>query len=256
MKLVVNGVTKRLISAQVGDKQVLEIWKGDRKVWPDTGSVARTIEVEIPPMGSIDWMYWMHALDATSEKASDSNYMRFAAGGVNYYLQHSIDGTEAYRVRGSYLYSDLDGALIDELGEYLEVECKIAARKSKTFENTTGEVLPLPYLKGTKLEVFWKNGRDSGWAGCKFSVQCNVDSNVHYGGVCKAAAGRRSHTVELNGEKKSSWYNMVFNDEPDIGENRMFIKAEKFSDFTFKPSVTLLFPSFTRKFKLKILSVS
>lgn len=256
MKLVVNGITKRLISAQVGDRQVVEIWMGNKKVWPDAEGVARRIEVELPEAGSIDWMYWVHVVDAISASGDKSDYMRFSAGGAYYYILRSQEGTEAYKLNGNVLTCDLDAAPIDELGDYLEVECKISARKSPTYKNTAGETLSLPFLKGTQLEVYWKNGRDAGWAGCKFEVKGGENGVVHYGGTCRLAAGRKAHRVVLDGKKKSYWYNMVFNGGEDTGERQLTVKAEKYSSFTSSPSVTLLFPSFTRKFKLKILSVS
>ena len=170
MRLIVNGQRKRFISAMLGDKPITEIWLGDRKIWPDPTGVARRLVVELPKPGTLDWQYWVHAVDATKEVSSQNNYMKFTVDGEDFFLNSTYRDMPPYKLEGDVISLDgYDGAYIDSLGTHLEIEAVINQRyvvlsgvslddEERTLESQ------LPLLNNSRLECqwwTWHSGKDS-----------------------------------------------------------------------------------------------
>ena len=259
MNVIVQGRQRRFVEAYVGDKRVVEIWLGDKQIWPNAEGIARRIVVELPQPGTLDWQYWVHAVDATQEKSAPNNYMRFTHEGMDFYIQSSPDGTPPYKLADNSLTLGQydDGILIDQLGEYLEVEAKIAARDSYKYELVTNAICGLPYLMNTKLYVNFQKGKKRDAAGCSFRVVGESSGVVHFGGSCYASTHDRDwHPSTLPDYRGKYWLDEQYNNAMMVEDSRLLVTAEKYSDSTYSPSVILKWPAFTRKFKLKIITVS
>lgn len=257
MNVIVQGRQRRFIGGFLGDKPITEIWLGDKQIWPNMEGVARRIEVELPKRGSRDWQYWLHAVDATSSKAAPDNYMRFSHEGLDFYIQSSPDGTPPYRLNDNVLTLELyDGILIDQLGEYLEVDAKIAARSSLFYGSVNNARCPLPFIKGTKALVEWDKGKKKKAAGCTFSVKGIPSGVEHFSGACYTSAHNRGVYRRLLPDDTHKWINQVYSGDMVNDDVALSISTERYSETTYKPGLTLKWPAFTRKFKLKIISVS
>lgn len=255
MNVVIQGRQHRFIGGSLGDKPITEIWLGDKQIWPNVEGLARNIVVELPQRGSRDWQYWVHAVEATKNQAASNNYMKFQHRGVNFYIQHSIDGSEAYKLEGNTLSVDMDGVLIDQLGEYLEVDACIASREGNLF--TEGESFcQLPYLSGTQLNVRWRKGQKKKSAGSSFVVSGMPGDVVHFGGSCYTSEHKRKSYLRILPENTHKWVNRVFCDEADAKEIELKINVAKYSSSSRNCSVQPVWPQFIHRFKLKIISVS
>lgn len=253
MNVIIQGRQHRFVGGSLGDKPITEIWLGDKQIWPNTEGLARRIVVELPKTGTLDWQYWVHALQATENKAASNNYMRFVHDGLSFYINHSPDGTEAYRLDGNVLTVELDGILIDQLGGYLEVESNIASRESDKYEGTA--LCFLPYLEDSMLKVVFHKGKKRKWAGRAFTVSSSESGVVHYGGSCETSQHKRGKKTRILPENTHKWYNRVYNNTMQVGETMLQIETQAIGSGG-GGGVTLMWPAFKRKFKLKIISVS
>ncbi|MBR5887650.1 MAG: hypothetical protein IKZ07_05515 [Akkermansia sp.] len=258
MIVVVNGRMRRFVGASLNGKLMTEWRLGEKIMWPNPEGVARRILVELPQEGTLDWQYWVHAADATQGSVSRNNYMKFVCDGVDYFINGSYDGTPPYKLEDNVLTLDVfDGAAIDRLGTHLEVEAKIAARDSYKYELVTNAICSLPYLMDTKLYVNFQKGRKRKASGCSFRVVGESSGVVHFGGSCYASTHDRDwHPSTLPDYRGKYWLGQQYNNAMMAEDSRLLVTAKKYSDTTYYPSVILKWPAFTRKFKLKIITVS
>lgn len=254
MKIIHQGRQRRFIGASIGDTPVVEIWQGDKMIWPNMEGLAHRIVVELPKQGTLDWQYWVHALDAISKEATPATYLKFVEDGLDFYINHSIDGTEPYILDGNTLTVELDGVLADQLGEYLTVYARIAARTGVTYYEGDN-VSPLPFLKNTKLQVKWNKGKKRKYAGCVFNVAGADSGTVHFGGSCETSEHKRGTKTRVLPDNTHKWYNAVYNNDAIPTDTSLNISVSTIGSGG-GGKVTPLWPAFTRTFKLKILSVS
>lgn len=246
MNVVIQGRQHRFIGGSLGDKPITEIWLGDKQIWPNTEGLARRIVVELPQKGTRDWQYWVHAVDSIQKEVSASNYMRFNHDGLNFYIQHSFDGSEAYKLDGNVLTVELDGILIDQLGEYLEVDAVIPERAIKITgslsEGDRSVSSSFPMLPGSKTQWRhwgWKRGKSSWWHQTLTSEPSQI--------ILVDSGYRKSGRTPVT---NSSIINTV--PESDIEWHAVISMTGKGTMDWYQA----VYPSFKRKFKLKILSVS
>lgn len=257
MNVVIQGRQHRFVGGSLGDKPITEIWLGDKQIWPNTEGLARRIVVELPKKGTRDWQYWVHALQATENKAAPNNYMRFEHEGVPYYINHSADGTEPYRLDGNALTVELDGILIDQLGDYLEVEANIASREGETqvikaYETTYAMDWDMPLIAGTQFKIKLTN-----YSSKKSSYGAVTEFYSMPSGKAFPGFGVSKHQrTRITGADTVK--------EEDVPVDDTACKAQAYTTggCYYIPSegkyqyVVPVWPAFKRKFKLKIISVS
>jgi hypothetical protein len=247
--LIVKGKNRRFVGGDMlGGKRIESIWLGDKKIWP-SDTAARKIRVQLPERGTVEWAYWVHALDSvTNEKCSSSNYMRFTVDGMHFYLQQSPDGTPPYHVEGNFLTLDLDkdGVSADMLGDYLTVSAVISKRTKYVYSG------------------YWESGTKT------FDVDLPIldGSSVWYRQYCKRR-GARSHsyiTITATPSEKRLFYNYVMKASRSVKTYGGYVNASGANDtgWTYKLQISgvgrvldpyVIYPSFSRTFKLKIISV-
>lgn len=255
MNVVVQGRQRRFLSADIGGTPVQEIWLGDKQIWPNMEGVATRIVVALPQVGTRDWQYWVHALDATKDKATPANYMKFVVDEMDFFINHSYDGSTPYRLDGNELTIDLyDGVLIDQLGEYLEVEAKIPEREGIGQGSDVG-FTPMTYywekplLPYTKIMVDWwggKRGKPRWLQDVEIKGTPGLDT-YFFSSQWSAGSGRGDYwnqTVASLGENVNP---------ADTGFQIRFCLGGWAG--VHKKGMRPVFPAFTRKFKLKIISV-
>ncbi len=257
MNVVIQGRQHRFVGGSLGDKPITEIWLGDKQIWPNVEGLARRIVVELPKKGTRDWQYWVHALQATQNKAAPNNYMRFVHEGVPYYINHSPDGTEPYRLDGNALTVELDGILIDQLGDYLEVEANIKSRNGKT---QTIKAYGMTYTMEWDMPLI---------AGSQFKIKLINYSSKHstYGAVTKffSMPSGKAFTgfyVMKHQPVRITKADTVKEGAVPVADTACKAQAYTTGGCYYIPSegkyqyVVPVWPAFKRKFKLKIISVS
>lgn len=260
MNVIVEGKQRRFVEAFVGNKRVVEIWLGNRQIWPCAEGVARRIVVELPESGTEDWQYWMHALDATRSSSTPINYMRFCYDGLSFYIQNSPDGTPSYQLEDNMLVLGQydDGILIDQLGEYLEVEARIAKRQGekqiiRSYERYYTLEWGLPLIGGTQfgMELYNYSRKRSTYS--YFGDIISLPSGVSW----SAAQGSQKHN--RNPRSNAALIKDKEVPDSDTGCSCSFMTSGGCYYDPSKGQYQYAFPeypAFTRKFKLKIISVS
>jgi hypothetical protein len=217
--------------------------------------VATRIVVALPQVGTRDWQYWVHALDSTKYKATPANYMKFVVEVMDFFINHSYDSTTPYRLDGNELTIDLyDGVLIDQLGEYLEVEAKVPQREYYGQGSDVGYTpiayyWDIPLLEGTTILVDWAGGARGAarWLQSVWIKGNPSGEEYFYSENWSWGLGRGNYwnqTVTTIGNNVSA---------DDTGFQISFARGGQAGVWT--KGMRPVFPAFTRKFKLKIISV-
>lgn len=248
MNVIIKGRQRRFVGGFIGDKPVKEIWLGDKQIWPNAEGVARRIVVELPQSGTRDWQYWVHAVDSTLNAASPSNYMKFTHEGLDFYIQHSFDGSEAYKLDGNVLTVELDGILIDQLGDSLEVQAKIPARQKTVFAGSIYEggsrtdVSTLPMLPSTSF-VYARACARRRWESTSYLTVTGKPGGDILLDASLLKAGRSwrdyGHSVTAAPESDTAWE-----------------AYSRISGGGWIKNLRVTYPAFNKVFKLKVLSVS
>ena len=247
MIVVVNGKRRRFVGASLNGKLMTEWRLGEKIMWPDPEGVARRIRVELPQEGTLDWQYWVHAVDATQDSVSQNNYMKFVCDGVDYFINGSYDGTPPYRLEGNVLTLDAyDGAAIDRLGAYLEVEAVIKQREMQlSGELVEGERTvrsDLPLLRGSKTQwrhVGWRRGGDSWW-NQRLTSEPSGTVMVDEGYRKSGRTAIEPYTDVIHAPVRDTYWQALIS---MTGKGQM--------DW-----YKVIYPSFRKTFKLKIISIS
>lgn len=273
--LLVKGKKRRFTRGEVlNGKRVAAIWKGTEngmiQIWP-SGDVAHKIRVALPQEGSIEWAYWVHALDALAKyDCTTNNYMRFGTSdGFYYYLQKSYDGSVPYIVNGSVLELELgeDGVPIDSLGTHISVQAKIRQREYENeYQVETGGTSPpdaifdLPFISNTYLKCSIYKGRKKKGVGAEITIKSLP------GGQELARWHWETHEHKRGWKGKPfvdmiSDYNWAGAPKWQKGSAKMYAGAlqmgisQQYMMSCSLSRVAFRFPSFSRTFKLKIISV-
>lgn len=256
MNIICQGRQRRFVGASLGDTPVVEIWQGDKQIWPITEGIAHRIMVELPKKGTLDWRYWVHALDALNEGAAPNNYMRFTVQGVDYYINSSFDGTEPYMLDSNVLTVQLDGAAIDLLGATLDVTAVIKRREGTREKFVTDKYEPLqhreinmPLLAGTciGMEVSDHSSKRSLYANA--GPITSLPSGAVYGSLVNI--GKTNGVAKF--ETPREWVKKVTPTDSAFGFDFQLSRA----GYNVPPYQWTypVYPAFTYTFKLPIISV-
>lgn len=247
MNIIVKGQIRRFLGAGIGpDKVAVEMGLGQKRIWPNPSGIARRIVVELPKPGTEEWQYWVHAVHWTSIKASKLNALWFTVNGIKYYINNSIDDTEPYKLSENSLIAEFDGVAIDELGEYLDVECKIEpeidsreVKPSKEKQEIKGE---LPLLFGSRYYLRYYGRTGASEYNCGYHLRGTPGNNMY-------AYKKKRHLSSRVIHKDNHILPNI--DETDTG----WISEVDFSGDGKMPRHEIIYGRFMKRFKLKIISV-
>lgn len=259
MSIVVNGRDTWL--GQIwADGMVEAVYSGDVMVWPDVSGEDGGIMIEAPPYGSLDYLYWLHAVDATETgPVSDLCYLKFTVDGVDYYVNNAPNGKQVVELDGNVLKltkrqkEALSGKLTDSI--QLEAEVPERGEQWRTFRpiNSTSSrfssVWYLPMLPGTRFHMSMYKGQKREWAYTQIFEATSLPSG-------EVIALNSSVTATSKGRYDFHNYTRV------IGENELVLtdSATKLTYNAYGASgvrkgVTPIWPKFSRVFNLDIISI-
>lgn len=130
LQVVHENRLKRLVMAFAGKRKVREIWQGDVRLWPDYSLRANALRLEVPAEGTVEWAYWVHAVDAVTRLGASADcYLKLVVDGRVFYLIDSPDGGEALALDGGAVYYESGAAFpVGELGVEVTVEARVPER--------------------------------------------------------------------------------------------------------------------------------
>lgn len=111
MKMTLGDAKRRFVyDVKFGRRQIMRIMYGGRQIWPDDAERVATMAVGMSGLeeGSLDWAYWVHALEAVAGGSNDKLYMKLRAGGRDYLLQTTY---------GKWKKAVYDAGVVDFLGD-------------------------------------------------------------------------------------------------------------------------------------------
>lgn len=256
MNIIYQGKQRRFVGASIGDTPAIEIWKGNKMIWPITDGIAHRIYVELPKRGTRDWQYWVHALDAVSTAAAPNNYMRFTVQGVDYYINSSFDGTEPYILDSNALTVQIDGVSADFLGATLDVNAVIKRREGTHEKFVTDKYEPLqhrdvdmPLLDGTCVGMSVSDHSKKRSLYANAGPITSLPSGKVYGQMVNI--GKTNSEAQF--ETPKEWVKGVPGTDDSFGFDFQLSRA----GYNLPPYQWTypIYPAFTYTFKLPIISV-
>jgi len=208
-KTIGKFVRRYLYDKRLGGRRVLEIWRDGKKIWPTLGDTVYSCVLDVAAVeGSIDWAYWLHALDAAARLGAGAEcHIKLAAGGREYMLNSTFGGwyLARYDGRATVVFGD-DGPLVEKLRVGDEVVARLVvpqhegAAVGTAWENqSVSGSEPLPWLPGSCLRVLVQKGRKKMSAGCRFCVTGRPSGTVHVQGF-----------AQKNGHCRGSYWGNAF----------------------------------------------
>lgn len=256
-KTVGKFVRRYLYDKRVGDRKVSAIYLGDKKVWPSLSDTAASMVLDVTAAeGSVNWAWWLHALDAVSKRCDAECYMKLTAGGRDYMLGATFGSwyLAGFDGRATVTFGD-DGPLMSKLrvGDEVTVQLRIPARESAEFEGQC--VCYLPYLTNTRMRVVFHKGQKRRWAGRRFRVTGQAGGVVHYGGSCETSEHKRGKKTRVLPGNTHKWYNAVYNNSMVAGETQLDIDTAAIGSGG-GGGVTFLWPGFMTRLRFKVSAVT
>ena len=246
--IYLDGSSTSLIAVYSGDERFDELWVGNDKIWPDVTGAAGFI-ISPPERGTLDYLYWLHAVDASDSKGN--GYMWFEANGSKFYLNEGPNGSQVLTLRGDVisLTREQGEMLAGFLDEYVDIYAEIKQRKGLDMasnEQDVGRVgtFTLPPLPGTEVYIRIGKGRRKYGAPMNMLYKGMPSGSVVVQGSVDFGKGRgeREHTFPNTGM-------------PDNGDTMAFMEYKAWG-FCHPYEVCPLYPSFSKLFRLKIVNVS
>lgn len=262
--IAIKGQKNRLQSIWRGDlTPYAAVYVGDVRVWPDVTGDAGFI-VGPPDAGTVDFLYWLHALDATADKAARGAYMYFEVNGRKFYFNRAPNGMEKVTAEGDVV--NLTRAQMEwmqpYLGDELVVHAEIPERYGDVFSvgEVNGSVAGmemLPWLPGSGLHVEVDKGQKRVSAGCRFSVTGSPSGMVHIQGKAQKNGHRRGTYSDVAYARAMNVINgsvEQFSDAWVQGDYVTSLSFETYNNCTGRAH--MVWPAFKRDFRLSIISVS
>lgn len=260
MKVIANGIARRVLGGGVGpnsENRLTEIGyiKNGRikKIWPSS-SFARRIEFEAPQPGTLDYLYWQHAMRAIKDRTRRGNLMYIADDRIKYYIEQSQDATEPYRLNGNELIVDFEGLPLSFFSSStLEIVANINAWEAPGQGQDAVLDVPrsyywdYPLLPQTKLVADWYGGKKGHHRSLNLEFIGEPSKTVYFrDNMWKNGTGRGDYNNELITTVQNV-------NAGDTGLNAN-VALNAFAGILPK-GIRPIFPHFLKTFKLKILSI-
>jgi len=239
----------------VGQQKVKRVMMGGRQVWPGNELRVRQIILNMLPVTyGANEQYWLHAMDAVAAKSSPDCYVGFNIAGREYRVRTTYGVYPLVRLEYGVLDFGADGPLWEDVrvGDHLNVEVVIPARKSDTYTDVVEAECPLPWLSGTRATVQWHKGRKKKQAGVRWLIE---GGHAHLGGLNYTDAHKRRTFYREVPEDKHKWVERVQNGAMVSGVNSLKVTAQPHGAAS-EPGVTLRWPAFRKVFRFYITGVT
>lgn len=250
----------------LGEQSVTAIYKGEKMIFPDDEGMVKRLTVEIPEAGTLDWVYWVHALSACTDLTSQSRYMLVTAGGAQACLGGTYGIIPLVTLEGNTLiYGSGDGPALQDIqiGDMITVKAVIPAVNGiptiAKGENTDVEnTYSLPWIPSIKFSCSWGKGQKRASAGFRF-VFTGLQSGVtHMSGYTQSNGHwRGTATGTLTPATSSSWNGGALTSSCvgyNLGDIGYKVSLEQYNASS-NATVIPVYPAFTKTWTLKVLSI-
>lgn len=247
---------ENILGSVWADGEIEAIYAGDVLIWPDVSGQGG-IMIEPPARGTMEYLYWVHAVDAAVNDAG--SYLKFTIGGVDYYINKAPNGAQLVLLEGNVLKlsKEQSEALAGKLGRELQVYAEVKERKNEwrkftdnnDVDNRFSYVWYLPLLPGSKFAVSCSKGRKNEWAYVRFyaieslgsGMEIDIDST-------QAATSSGRYTFEFTSRE-------VRADEVVLTDSACRFDFNTYGSAGCNQGVTPVWPAFDYIFSVNIISI-
>lgn len=259
MSIAVNGKETWLGQIWAGGA-VDAVYTGDTQVWPDVSGEDGGIMIDTPLAGTWDYLYWLHAVDASETlPATETCYLKFTVEGVDYYLNSAPNGEQVVYLDGSVikLTKKQKQALAGKLTDTLTLEAVVPVRdkqwKKFQLQNSTTTRFKstwyLPLLPDTCFVMSVYKGQKREWAYTDiFSVESlrsktviELNSNVVAGSKGRYNFENRSRKIQ--------------EEEIVLTDSTCTLTYNGYGATGCRDGVTPVWPAFEKTFNINIISI-
>lgn len=264
-----------VLEVDLGNKPVWEVDYGETKIYPDEGTRIEAVVVDVTEspwlqVGTDEWIYWIHAMDATRKESNSKCNMKVEVGGKKYSLNAEVDGLPRCffdERTGIVRFGELDGPVLQDVvgGGIIKFLGHIPERSVTMVKpgqdgaNVTYEQF-LPMLPDMRFEVQWNKGQKKKSAGINFWLRGLPSKHLHCeGGGQKNGHGRGLQTgwarmkdgafALVNG----GYFNVADNDhfDGDTGWEMEMANRQSCSQYQIKS----FYPAFDKEWDMKVVGV-
>ncbi len=154
-----------VLEVDVGEAPVWEVDYGEVQIYPDTATGVEAIVLNTEQFrrgGSLEWCYWVHAMDAIRKEQSEGCNVKLTVGGKTYSVGMGMDGLpkcDFDAATGILRFADGEGPELQKVtpGTIVQIVATIPARDAtRAYVGTKSYDLPL--LQGTRFYCFYNKG--------------------------------------------------------------------------------------------------
>ena len=259
MSIYLQGKEANLAGVYQGDEDIIEIWQGDEKIWPDETGVSGYLLIEAPAKGNEDYAYWKHALsDVEDGEINNAKHLMFEVEGQQYYINQAPRGKQKVLLEGNMikLNATQQKALAGKVGEYLTVKAKMPARYSawRTFKekNPADAVLKAKWaeilLPDSHFEISAFKGQKREWAYVQMHKAVSLPSGKEF-------VFNMSWQIQQQGR-----YDFTRNSDAllgkdiDYSDTSVELEYNAYGSAGCRQGVAIWFPAFEKEFQLKVIA--
>lgn len=269
MRITAGKLVRRYVyDARLGERNVSALYLDGRKIWPTLSDTVKSCVLDVAAVeGSLDWAYWLHALDAVGKLGAGKEcYVKLTAGGREYMLGGTYGHwyEAEYDGRATVKFGD-NGALWEKLqpGDEVEVEMRVPARESGSMASvsaaTAEEVFSLPWLPGTGLAFTVGKGRKKTNADWDFTVAGQGSGTLHIDGAARITGHKRGDWATVVYARKMGVHQTMrfsWDDAYAAGDVGVLVRMVAHNGGTVIHKSRLLWPGFVRTIRFKVSAVT
>lgn len=246
-----------------GHRDVVRVMRGGLEIWPGEEARIRRIAVDMSGMeGSVTDAYWQHAL-AHGPNNNVRDKVSLTIAGREYCLGRSVNRKPTVSYSHGWLDFGDDGPALRDVrvGDVLVVQASVPRRETDTIRLQVGNGsletdIGLPWLKGTSLWVEVNKGQKKVSAGSRFKLTGVPSGTVHIEGWTQKnghCRGLYSAYVTAQKERVIDGETTSWHAEAVAGDTNLRLSLTSYNNASNNARVK--FPSFTYRFKLKVIAV-
>lgn len=261
MSIYLQGKEADLVGMYLDDDDVIEVWQGEDKIWPDETGISGFLIVEPPAKTDANYPYWKHAISQIENgNSNNSKYIMLEVEGQEYYINNAPRGKQKLVLEGNMikLNAAQQKAFAGKIGEYITLKVKMPARYSawRNF-NARDDASGMLTAKWTEIllpdsafEVSAFKGQKKEWAyvqmfkATTYPSQTEIAINQNWS---IQQQGRYDFTVSSN---------YISGSQIVSTDNSVELRFNVYGSTGCRQGVAIWFPAFEKEIQLKVIAQS
>lgn len=253
-----------VLEVDVCESPAWEVDYGEVQIYPDTATGVEALALNTEQFkegGSVEWCYWVHAMDAVRKEQSATCNVKLTVAGKTYSVGAGIDGLPRCDfdvATGILRFPDGELPELQRVtpGTMARIVATIPERNGNTLKakkNTEASmVYDLPMLKGTMFYYSYYKGEKKVSAGMRLTVVgLPSEDEIYYGKGQKNGHKRTAQNGKVppggTGDDETVWRS---HDEWKKGDKQVKLTINPFNNSS--PLAYPIWPAFTRTWDVPV----